>query len=113
MRHFLARLLQDLFADHFGRQVSLRLIRDVVFGKVSRAFGEPLENRFAHALQSIAGKCGDRNQLREISRALIFHQPWHQLAFIFQIVDLVQQQNHRRAHIPDHVERMPVIIRKR
>src|ERR1035441_4877127 len=55
------RYPQDFFAHQFGGQKALRLVGNVVFGKVSRPFGQTVEDHLAQFVEPdpLGGRDGD------------------------------------------------------
>ena len=98
VRHFLPGLEQDLFADQLGRQKALRLIGDVVRAESRRDLREqrPQSRRAAHRDFRRCAPTPERIRRNRAAPRYSLQQR-QQARLVLQQIDLVQDQNGRRA----------------
>ena len=96
VRHFLRGVQQHLLADQLRYQEPLRLVGDLVFGEVSRAFGQGLDYAIQQRVEPLALQRRDRDHFGEVVQFFVLRDQRQQLLLV-DGVDLVQQQKARAA----------------
>ena len=105
VRDFFLGLHQHLFADDLRHHETHRLIRDLVFGKIARAFRQEPQHLFQQHFQAFALPGRERNHLAEIVQLAVLLDDGQQFFFCSaQQIDLVQQQKDRRSRLLRHFE---------
>ena len=91
VRNFLLGDQQHLLANELGDQETLRLIGDLIFGKVSRTLRQGLDDRVKQLVQSFPLQRRNWNHFSKVVQLFVFGDQRQQVLLV-QRVDLVQQQ---------------------
>ena len=91
MRNFFVRLHKNMLADDLRRHETHRLIRDLVFGKISRSLGQRLQNARQQFIKPLLLERRNWDDLFKIVQRLELCDQRQQFALVGEQIDFVEQ----------------------